>query len=255
MEDNALNLSAAHGKNAWSVGSIRSISCSSRMHVAGMSRYGHHINVCVPTLLRDRKPATTAYCELLGRMLEIYAAGPEASGHGRWISSVLGSAGGGRRQWIRATTKDYENTRYSRLDQINATNVGSLKVAWTRNMGLAHGQEAAPIVANNTMFVVAPCQNKLCALDLCKPGAPLQWSYNPSPIACCEGRPVHNEVFVGDSGGEFGVRGWLAALAHGEEAMHIGRRRHDTKDGKVLWQAYNAGPDKDMLIGARFNAP
>jgi hypothetical protein len=34
---------------------------------------------------------------------------------------------------------------------------------------------------------------------------------------------VHNEVFVGDSGGEFGVRGWLAAF--------------DTKDGKVLWQA------------------
>jgi len=52
---------------------------------------------------------------------------------------------------------------------------------------------------------------------------------------------VHTEVFVGDSGGEFGVRGWLAAF--------------DTKDGKVLWQAYNAGPDKDMLIGALFNAP
>ncbi|MDX6456371.1 MAG: lanthanide-dependent methanol dehydrogenase [Acidobacteriaceae bacterium] len=101
-----------------------------------------------------------------------------------------------------ATTKDYENTRYSRLDQINASNVGSLKLAWTCNTGVAHGQEAVPIVANNTMFVVAPCQNKLCDLDLCKPGAPLQWSYNPSPIACCEGRPVHNEVFVGDSGGE-----------------------------------------------------
>jgi glucose dehydrogenase len=130
--------------------------------------------------------------------------------------------------------------RYGSLEQINATNVGSLKVVWTFNTGVAHGQEAAPIVANNTMFVVAPCQNKLCALDLFKPGTPLQWSYNPSPIARREGRPVHNEVFVGDGGGEFGIRGWLAAL--------------DTKDGKVLWQAYNAGPDKDMLIGARFNA-
>jgi PQQ-dependent dehydrogenase (methanol/ethanol family) len=49
---------------------------------------------------------------------------------------------------------------------------------------------------------------------------------------------VHNKVYVGDSGGEFGVRGWLAAL--------------DTKDGKLLWQAYNTGPDKDVLIGARF---
>jgi hypothetical protein len=98
-------------------------------------------------------------------MLDIYAAGPEASGHGRRISPVLGSAGGGRRLWIRATTKDYENTRYSRLDQINASNVGSLKLAWTCNTGVAHGQEAAPIVANNTMFVVAPCQNS-CVLSM-----------------------------------------------------------------------------------------
>ena len=41
---------------------------------------------------------------------------------------------------------------------------------------------------------------------------------------------VHNKVFVGDSGGEFGVRGWLTAL--------------DTNSGKILWQAYNTGPDK-----------
>src|ERR1700710_2728962 len=53
-------------------------------------------------------------------------------------------------QWIRAT-KDYANTRYSSLDQINTTNVGSLKVAWTFDTGVARGQEAAPIVANNTM--------------------------------------------------------------------------------------------------------
>ena len=49
---------------------------------------------------------------------------------------------------------------------------------------------------------------------------------------------VRNKVFVGDSGGEFGVRGWLTAL--------------DTSNGKVLWQAYNTGPDKDVLIGDRF---
>ena len=34
------------------------------------------------------------------------------------------------------------------------------------------------------------------------------------------------------------MRGWLAALG--------------TKDGKVLWQAYHTGPDKDVLIGDRF---
>lgn len=34
------------------------------------------------------------------------------------------------------------------------------------------------------------------------------------------------------------MRGWLTAL--------------DTSNGKVLWQAYNTGPDKDVLIGDRF---
>ena len=49
---------------------------------------------------------------------------------------------------------------------------------------------------------------------------------------------VRNKVYVGDSGGEFGVRGWLTAL--------------DTGSGKVLWQAYNTGPDNEVLIGDRF---
>jgi PQQ-dependent dehydrogenase (methanol/ethanol family) len=49
---------------------------------------------------------------------------------------------------------------------------------------------------------------------------------------------VKNVVLVGDSGGELGVRGKLTAL--------------DLKSGKILWRAYNSGPDKDALIGADF---
>src|SRR3954471_4101160 len=49
---------------------------------------------------------------------------------------------------------------------------------------------------------------------------------------------VKGKVLVGNSGGEFGVRGWLKAL--------------DAASGKVLWTAYSTGPDKDVLIGARF---
>lgn len=49
-------------------------------------------------------------------------------------------------QWVRAT-KDYANTRYSTLDQVNAGNVGNLRVAWTFATGVPRGQEAAPIVA------------------------------------------------------------------------------------------------------------
>src|SRR4051794_36932417 len=44
-------------------------------------------------------------------------------------------------QWVRAT-KDYANTRYSTLDQINAGNVANLKVAWTFDTGTKNGLEA-----------------------------------------------------------------------------------------------------------------
>jgi PQQ-dependent dehydrogenase (methanol/ethanol family) len=49
------------------------------------------------------------------------------------------------------------------------------------------------------------------------------------------------KVLVGNSGGEMGVRGWLAAL--------------DANSGKLLWKAYSTGPDKDVLIGPDFHAP
>ena len=45
---------------------------------------------------------------------------------------------------------------------------------------------------------------------------------------------VKDKVYVGVSGGEFGVRGWLAAYA--------------VADGKQVWKAYSEGPDSDLLI-------
>ena len=49
---------------------------------------------------------------------------------------------------------------------------------------------------------------------------------------------VKGKVLVGNSGGEFGVRGWLTAL--------------DATSGAVAWRAYSTGPDKDVLIGPNF---
>lgn len=49
---------------------------------------------------------------------------------------------------------------------------------------------------------------------------------------------VKDKVLVGNSGGEFGVRGWITAL--------------DAATGKIAWRAYSTGPDKDVLIGPRF---
>ena len=49
---------------------------------------------------------------------------------------------------------------------------------------------------------------------------------------------VKGKILVGNSGGEFGVRGWIAAV--------------DAGTGKLAWRAYNTGPDADVLIGSRF---
>ena len=57
-------------------------------------------------------------------------------------------------------------------------------------------------------------------------------SMTAAPIA------VKNEVIVGNSGSNFGVRGFIAALAA------------DT--GREVWRAWSTGPDKDIRIGAGF---
>ena len=72
--------------------------------------------------------------------------------------------------------KDYANTRFSELDQFTPENVKDLKPAWTFDTGVHRGQEAARIVARNTMFVVTPFPNILHAFDLTRPGANLKRS-------------------------------------------------------------------------------
>jgi glucose dehydrogenase len=39
---------------------------------------------------------------------------------------------------------DYANTRYSKLNQITAANVGKLQVAWTFSTGVLRGHEVRP---------------------------------------------------------------------------------------------------------------
>jgi PQQ-dependent dehydrogenase (methanol/ethanol family) len=51
---------------------------------------------------------------------------------------------------------------------------------------------------------------------------------------------VKNHVIVGSSGGEMGIRGWVAAL--------------DLNTGKQQWRAYNIGPDADIKVGTRFKS-
>lgn len=83
--------------------------------------------------------------------------------------------------------KDYASTRYSGLDQINAGNVRDLKVSWTFSTGVQRGQEAAPIVVDDTMYIATPYPNVLYALDLTKPAAAMKWKYEPKPVSAAQG--------------------------------------------------------------------
>jgi PQQ-dependent dehydrogenase (methanol/ethanol family) len=196
------------------------------------------------------------------------------------------------RNWVLAA-KDYAQTRFSKLSQINVGNAGKLQVAWTFSVGSNHGQEAAPLVVDGVMYVVGAYPNELFALDAAT--GEMKWKYSPhvdpssQGEACCDvvnrgasydngkifyntldnhtlaidaktGKEIwvaklgeiskgqtltmaplaaHGKVFVGNSGGEMGIHGWVTAL--------------DENNGKILWRAYSVGPDKDVKIGSRFH--
>ncbi|RUU45051.1 PQQ-dependent dehydrogenase, methanol/ethanol family [Mesorhizobium sp. M6A.T.Ce.TU.002.03.1.1] len=94
-------------------------------------------------------------------------------------------------QWT-MPAKNYASTRYSELAEITEDNVKTLQVAFTFSTGVNKGQEAAPLVVGDTMYIVTPFPNILYALDLARPGAPMKWKFEPNPepaaqgVACCD---------------------------------------------------------------------
>jgi PQQ-dependent dehydrogenase (methanol/ethanol family) len=155
-------------------------------------------------------------------------------------------------QWPMAA-KDYASTRYSALDQITPGNVKNLKVAFTFSMGVDKGQEAAPIVVGDTMYVVAPYPNYLYALDLGKPGAPMKWKFEPNPnasaqgVACCD---VVNRGVAWSDGKIFmnTLDGQAIAVdaASGKEVWRT--RLGDIKKGETITMAPLVVKDK-VLVG------
>src|SRR6478609_11030462 len=88
-------------------------------------------------------------------------------------------------QWP-MSAKTFDNTRFSGLNEINNSNVANLKVAWTFSTGVDRGQEAAPIIVGDTMYVVTPYPNQLYALDLKNNGA-TKWRHDPAPDSASQG--------------------------------------------------------------------
>ncbi|MGZ8183295.1 MAG: PQQ-dependent dehydrogenase, methanol/ethanol family, partial [Methylobacter sp.] len=187
---------------------------------------------------------------------------------------------------------DYAGTRYSKLSEINATNVKTLQPAWSFSTGVLRGHEGGPLVVNGILYIHTPFPNTVYAID--QKTQSVIWEFTPTqdadvtiPVMCCDtvnrglaygdgkiflqqsdtvltaldaktgkrvwsvqnGDPklgmtntsapivVKDTVVTGISGGEFGVRGFLAA--------------YNINTGELAWKGYSMGPDKDTLIDAK----
>ena len=80
-------------------------------------------------------------------------------------------------QWVQQSG-NYAGERYTELDQINKSNVGSLKVAWSFSTGVLRGHEGSPLVIGDVMYVHTAIPNIVYALDL-NNDQQILWKYNP----------------------------------------------------------------------------
>src|SRR5258708_9368190 len=62
------------------------------------------------------------------------------------------------KQWV-MQQGDNANTRYSKLNQINASNAKKLQVAWTFSTAVLLGHEAGPLCLRDVLFVHTPFPN------------------------------------------------------------------------------------------------
>src|SRR5207249_5202699 len=129
---------------------------------------------------------------------------------------------------------DYANQRYSKLDQINASNVKHLQVAWTFSTGVLRGHEGGPLIIGDVMYVHGPFPNPVFALDLNNSGRIL-WKYEPKqdptviPVMCCD--TVNRGLAYADG----------KIFLHQADTTLVAL---DAKDGKVVWQMKNGDPSK-----------
>jgi lanthanide-dependent methanol dehydrogenase len=137
------------------------------------------------------------------------------------------------KDWV-MPTGDYANQRYSKLNQINAQNVGRLQVAWTFSTGVLRGHEGGPLVIGDVLYVHGPFPNPVFALDL-NNDAKILWKYEPKqdpnviPVMCCD--TVNRGLAYADG----------KIFLHQADTTLVAL---DAKDGKVVWQVKNGDPAK-----------
>jgi len=189
--------------------------------------------------------------------------------------------------------RDDALTRWSPLDQINRENVSGLAPAWTFSTGSAGPHEGSPLVIGSTMFVHTPYPNKVFALDLTRPGAPVKWTYtaptsptSPSSPTASRGLAWHKsgKIYVPILSGEIaaldartGREIWRVRNSDGRTGAFLagaplvagdlvivgvsgsshGVRgyltAYDARNGQLMWRAWSTGPDADVLLDGLAN--
>src|SRR5579884_2591450 len=187
-----------------------------------------------------------------------------------------------------AAAGDYANHRHSDLNQINASNVGKLQVAWTMSTGVLRGHEGSPLVIGDTMYVHSPFPNNVFAINL--KDQTFRWKYEPKqdadvvPVMCCD--TVNRGLAYGDGkiflqqadttlvalDAKTGKVVWsvkngnpkigetntnaphvfkdkvLTGISGGEFGVRGRVTAYDIKTGKRDWIAWSTGPDQDLLV-------
>ena len=136
----------------------------------------------------------------------------------------------------------YSAIRHSPLKQIDKSNAGKMRMAWSMSTGTLRGQEGQPLVVGDMMYFESSYPNYVYAVNLDDVGkivwkfAPEQDKFAPS-VACCD---VVNRGVAYDNGKIF-----AGALDTKLYAL-------DAKTGKVLWTVTNGDPQLGQTMT---NAP
>jgi lanthanide-dependent methanol dehydrogenase len=183
---------------------------------------------------------------------------------------------------------NFENQRYSTLNQINKKNVKDLKVAWTFSTGVLRGHEGGPLVIGDTLFIHSPFPNKVFAIDL--ETQKIKWKHEPKqdpsviPVMCCdtvnrglayaEGKILLQQADTtlvaldAKSGkvlwsvkngnpkiGETNTQAphvfkdkVITGISGGEFGVRGHVTAYDLNTGKMVWKGYSTGPDAEMLM-------
>jgi quinohemoprotein ethanol dehydrogenase len=137
--------------------------------------------------------------------------------------------------WL-ATGRNYQETRYSPLTQINDTNAGSLGLVWSYDLDTRRIQEATPLAVDGVIYTTS-AWSKVQAFEAAT--GKLLWQFDPkvpgaaAAKACCDvvnrGAAYWNgKVYVGT------IDGRLIAI--------------DARTGKQVWSTQTTDPTRNYTI-------